>query len=163
MALGDRIAWLLATAGGLGLAPAAPGTFGTLGGVVLAVVAQVLVQGPALAVTLALLALVLLAIGCRLGPFARRVLGGEDPRSFVLDEVVGYLVTLTLAAAVRGDPTPLTHAVAFAWFRAFDVVKPPPIRRLEHLPGGCGIMMDDVMAGLYAGVGVLILGRVGWA
>ncbi|MEM9803501.1 MAG: phosphatidylglycerophosphatase A, partial [Planctomycetota bacterium] len=63
----------------------------------------------------------------------------------VVDEVVGYLVTI----AWTSGPSPLALFVAFVVFRFFDIVKPPPVRRFERLPGGDGILLDDVVAGLY--------------
>jgi|RhiMethySRZTD1v2_1073278.scaffolds.fasta_scaffold465339_2 phosphatidylglycerophosphatase A len=153
MSVVDRLRWLLITSGGLGLAPVAPGTFGTLGGVLLAVVLQASVAPGALGPWLAGTALVLLAFGCTQGAFSKRVFQCEDPGPFVLDEVVGYLVTVAIVTFVRhGPPTPWQHAAAFLAFRACDVVKPPPARRLEELPGGPGIMLDDFAAGIYAGL-----------
>ena len=70
--------------------------------------------------------------------------GGIDPGPVVIDEVIGMLVTLAFV------PVNLTGAiVAFVLFRLLDVVKPWPARRLEHLPGGFGVVLDDVMAGVY--------------
>jgi len=69
---------------------------------------------------------------------------GPDPGPVVIDELVGYLVSVAFL------PHSIWIAVAgFFLFRAFDIVKPPPARRLERLPGGWGIVMDDVAAGLY--------------
>jgi phosphatidylglycerophosphatase A len=74
--------------------------------------------------------------------------GVHDPGGFVLDEVVGQLIPLM--ALLPGPISPLGLALAFGLFRLFDISKPPPCRRLEALPGGVGIMADDVAAGLYA-------------
>ena len=161
MSIGDRFCWLLVTSCGLGLAPVASGTFGTLGGVVLAVGLQCFVHDKTLAFALLGLAAVLLAFGCAMGPFSKRMFKLEDPSQFVLDEVVGYLLTIAVYALLRGEPSPTIHACAFVAFRAFDVWKPPPARRMEELPGGLGIMMDDVFAGLYAGALVCLLPFVG--
>jgi len=69
---------------------------------------------------------------------------GKDPKRVVIDEAIGYLVTVALL------PHGLWTAVlGFLAFRVFDVVKPPPIRKLEELPGGWGIVLDDVLAGVY--------------
>jgi phosphatidylglycerophosphatase A len=82
-----------------------------------------------------------------------RVIGGEDPGLFVLDEVVGYVVTVAIAASLLGRlPDGLDHAAAFVAFRVFDVLKLPPARQLEDLPGAWGIMADDVAAGVQAGL-----------
>lgn len=89
---------------------------------------------------------------------AERRLGGKDPRAIVIDEVAG--MTLTVLAF---PPTLPVLAVGFALFRLFDVIKPFPARHAERLPGGAGVMADDLIAGLY-GLAVLGAGRalVGW-
>lgn len=140
---GDRWRLLAATAFGLGRFPAAPGTFGTLGGVALA---WLLAQSGTLYLPLLSAALVLLyALGRSLGNWADRRARAGDPGWFVLDEVLGYLVVLFWPV----PPSPLALVVAFAWFRLFDITKPWPARRLERLPGGDGILLDDVIAGVY--------------
>ncbi len=159
----DRIRWLLITSGGLGMSPVAPGTFGTLGGVLLAVLVQATCPVVALPWVLLGLAVGLFAFGCTTTAFVMRVFQREDPGPFVLDEVVGYLVTVGLYAALVAPPTPVGHMVAFFLFRAFDVIKVQPARRLEDLPGALGIMADDVMAGVYSGLGLwLLLPLLGW-
>ncbi|MEL6713102.1 MAG: phosphatidylglycerophosphatase A, partial [Planctomycetota bacterium] len=85
-------------------------------------------------------------------PWAER-LAGKDPGFFVMDEVVGYLV----AVAWIGPPTWLTLVVAFVLFRFFDILKPPPVRWFERIPGGDGILLDDVVAGVYALAGMAVL------
>ena len=89
---------------------------------------------------------------------AERVLGGKDPGAIVIDEVAG----MTLSALL----IPLTFwalAVAFLLFRVFDIVKPPPARASQHLSGGFGVMVDDLIAGLYAlAVLALLRAAVGW-
>ena len=128
--------------GYLGCSPVAPGTVGTLGGVLLAWL---------LAPTENYLLWVLLAcaatylVGRMLAPWAERE-SGKDPQTFVLDEVLGYLITV---AWVRG-PSLVTLVVGFALFRLFDVLKPGPVRRMERFPGGDGILLDDLVAGLLA-------------
>ncbi len=143
----------LSTCGFLGLIPVAPGTFGTLGGVAIAW---------ALARTEYFLLWVLLAAGAiyllgrSLGSWAEEYAGGKDPGFFVLDEVVGYLVTV----AWIGGPSPLALLLAFCAFRFFDVVKPPPVRNIERVGGGDGIMLDDVAAGVYGLVLVMAPARL---
>lgn len=150
----DRVRWLLITSCGLGCSPWAPGTVGTLGGVALGVGLQAAwptVAGAMWAWSIA--ALLLFGWGVRQTPFVARAFGGEDPGLFVLDEVVGYLVTLAVCTALAGElPDGLGHAGAFFAFRVFDVLKLPPARKLEDLPGALGIMADDVAAGVQAGV-----------
>jgi phosphatidylglycerophosphatase A len=69
----------------------------------------------------------------------------KDPHEVVIDEVAGQLVTLFLVPVTIG-----WYAAGFLLFRLFDIVKPPPARQLERLPGGAGIVLDDLAAGLYA-------------
>jgi phosphatidylglycerophosphatase A len=157
----DRARYLLVTGFGLGLAPVAPGTFGTLAGVVPAVVMSVCLDGSTLLLWLWGSASFLLGLGCLQSGFSQRVFGRADPGAFVLDEMVGYLVTVAVYTSVQGDVSPTAHGVAFLAFRAFDVLKPPPVDRLEELPGALGIMMDDVGAGVYAGVCVVVLAAFG--
>ncbi len=152
----DRCRYLLITGFGLGLAPFAPGTFGTLAGLLPAVLLPLWFEGPALIIALWSLAALLFAFGCAQTAFTARVFAKPDPGAFVLDEVVGYLVAIALYASVVGEPSALAHAIGFFMFRVFDILKPPPVGRLEEYPGAFGIMIDDVAAGLYAG-GLLVL------
>lgn len=76
---------------------------------------------------------------------------GEDPKQATVDEACGMAVAMLGVA-----PTLANCAVAFFLFRFFDVVKPPPARRLEQLHGGAGVMLDDVAAGVYTRVAMLI-------
>lgn len=153
---GDRIRLWLVTWFGLGLVPVAPGTAGTAGGVVLAVCLQAFLA-PALLVPVLWGGIALLLIvGCSMSGFVQRHFGTEDPQAFVLDEVVGYLVAIAMYATLKGEPGPMAHAIGFLSFRVFDVFKLQPARRMEELPGAPGIMADDVVAGIYAGVVLLV-------
>jgi len=152
----DRLRWLLITSGGLGCSPVAPGTVGTLGGVVLAVTLQwALPDHVVLAWSIA--AAVLFVWGCLQSKFVARTWPKEDPGQFVLDEVVGYLVTVLVYTLVRTEPDGFAHMAAFFAFRAFDVLKIQPARKLEDLPGAVGIMADDQMAGVYAGLSMWLV------
>lgn len=138
--------------GFLGCSPLIPGTVGTLGGVAVAWA----LSGTDGYLGWSLLAAALLyVVGRSLGDWAEKYAGRKDPGIFVVDEVIGYLVTV---AWVSG-PSLLTLVVGFFVFRFFDIVKPPPARRLERLGGGDGIILDDVVAGLY-GLAVMALARV---
>lgn len=134
--------WLW-SAGGLGLSPVAPGTFGTLGGVGAALL---LLGGPAWWIPAAAGAVALL--GVPLAAAAERITGRKDDQSFVLDEVAGYLVAVSWN--LQGWPMWGSLAAAFVAFRAFDIGKPWPVRQAERLPSGWGVVADDLLAGLYA-------------
>jgi len=162
--LHDRVFALLVSSGGLGYSPVASGTFGTLGGVAIALAFKLWIcprQGWSFGVAAGVTAAVIFAIGVALGPWAERWYRVKDPKPFVLDEVMGYLVALLrmprdVGGPLREGPSLWNEgpawkemAVAFVVFRIFDVVKPWPARRLEFLPRGWGIMLDDLVAALY--------------
>ena len=133
------MARFVATAGYVGYAPVAPGTFGSMAG--LFVYALLRWSGTHTAEFIAIA--VMLAAGIWAASVMERELG-KDPGPVVIDEVVGMLLTL-----VTLDVTPIGAVVGFFIFRALDIVKPFPAGRLERLHGGPGIMLDDVMAGVY--------------
>ncbi len=137
---------------GLGLLPKAPGTWGTLLGVALgallyATAASIYVV---VAVTLAVC-----GVGVYLARRAEREFGQKDPGWFVIDEVAGYLVVLIALPLMHN--VGVTLVLAFLMFRLFDIFKPPPIRALEALPHGYGVMADDLVAGVYAHVALRIV------
>lgn len=152
------LAMFLATGFGSGLSPVAPGTAGSLLGLALALlIARALAPGAsgsvAAAVGLLMSGLAVAFAGVPAATRACRALGAEDPGCVVIDEVAGQL----LASA----PVPLfsfgsTLGGGFAWFlsfvafRLFDIWKPGPVRRLQDLPEGWGVVADDVAAGLLA-------------
>jgi phosphatidylglycerophosphatase A len=134
---------------GLGLAPVAPGTFGTLAALPFWLVLMWLpLQWYALALG------VLFAFGCWVCGRSARLLGKDDYGGIVFDEIVGFLVTcIPLLPALHLKQGYFAHwlVAAFVLFRFFDVLKPWPIRELERrIHGGFGIMLDDVLAGVYA-------------
>ena len=136
----------------LGCAPFAPGTVGTLGGVA---IAWALRDSPHYLWLSLAVALAIYAVGRSLGPWAERYAKQKDPGFFVLDEVIGYLITV---AWLRG-PSTIALVVAFFVFRFFDVFKPRFARRMEALGGGDGILLDDVVAGVYGLVLVMLPAR----
>ncbi len=147
----DRLRLAIVSFGFLGLSPVAPGTVGTLGGVLLAYLFALTYHF----LFLTVVACLVLYFGTRvLGEWAEKHAGGKDPGFFVVDEVIGYLVTVLW---IQG-PSVLALTLAFFVFRFFDIVKPPPARRMEALGGGDGILLDDVVAGIY-GLLVMILAR----
>jgi phosphatidylglycerophosphatase A len=142
----DRLALFVATGLGSGYSPVAPGTAGSVVGVLLFLPLAGLAWPAQLAATAALAVLGTFAAS----RVAKRV-GREDPGLVVVDEVAGQWVTL-LALPL----TPLSALVGFLLFRAMDIVKPWPARELERLPGGLGIVADDLAAGVYAHLGLRV-------
>ncbi len=141
---GSRVAWFIGTGFGLGLMPKAPGTWGSLLGPPLVYLLQRALYTPTLYWAVSL-CLILLA-----GPIcgrAARFFGEKDPGPVVLDEIVSFVLVF---AAVRVTWT--TAVLGFLWFRIFDISKPWPAHRLEALPGGWGVLADDLAAGVYAGL-----------
>lgn len=142
----NRLRLALVSFGYLGCSPVAPGTVGTLGGVLLA---GLLARTELYLLWVLSACVALYLIGRSLAPWAERE-AGKDPQFFVIDEVLGYLITV---AWLRG-PSPVALVVGFALFRLFDVAKPGPVRWMERFPGGDGILLDDLMAGL---LGLVVL------
>jgi phosphatidylglycerophosphatase A len=135
-----RLGVFIATCAHVGYAPVAPGTFGSAVGLVVYYLVR---RQASTAVELGAIA-VILVVGLWSATEAEHHFGGIDPRPVVIDEVIGMLITLAL------HPVNVTGAiVGFFIFRVLDVVKPWPARRLELLPGGFGVVLDDVMAGVY--------------
>ncbi len=131
----------LATGFYSGFLPVAPGTWGSLVGMLLFLPLSRL-SLPAYIIVL----LILFVVGFFAADAAEKIMDRPDPGQIVIDEIVGMLVTLT-GAPVRFTPLIL----GFLIFRLFDIYKPFPVRWLDqHLRGGIGIMLDDVMAGIYS-------------
>jgi len=173
--IGDYLALAIATCG-VGYFPIAPGTMGSLVGVAI----YVLLWRSALEVDLAYLdgtsfsraytfwgpnfllmwTLPLFIVGLSLvgiwaASRAERLMGKKDPSQVVIDEVAGQLVTFMFVPAYFLHP--LMLLIGFVLFRAFDIIKPYPIRRVEGLHGGLGIVGDDIVAGLYAGAALALV------
>lgn len=136
----------IATVFGIGYIPFAPGTFGSLAGLLLwaALPSSAFAHAAAIAV--------LFALGTWSGSVAERHFARTDPGQVVIDEVLGMLVTLFMNPV--GWPG---AALAFLLFRAADIVKPYPANRLERLHGGVGVMADDAMAAVYANLALRVI------
>ena len=150
----SRLAMWVATVGGLGYSPWAPGTVGTLAAVplfaVLASLKDVSVSGYWLAVA-AVIAAAVWAAGA-----AEQALGEHDSGSIVIDEVAGYVV-----ASAWLDFSWAAAVLAFVLFRLFDIAKPFPISLIDRrVGGGFGVVADDLVAGLFAGVVATLLRRL---
>ena len=139
------------TAGYLGFAPGAPGTCGTLGGFLLALLVNRYTDLPQIR-AYALCSLLALFCGVTLlyGDWAEREFGRKDPPQAVSDEVAGFLLSVLMLPPLREGWEEAKLGAAFALFRLFDIWKPGPIRRLQALPGGAGILLDNLAAGLLA-------------
>lgn len=200
-----RLALALATVFGVGYIPKAPGTFGSLVGILFAIVTDpvavlflatmgagipsteaprlfghpVPTLSPLMLVLPSLIAFLIVAfLGVWCASRVAEYAGTNDPQHVVIDEVSGMHLTLVLALIPIGMPAHLARAdtasdfalysalsllnwkyllAGFILFRVFDIWKPYPVRRLEKLPGGWGIMADDWMAGIYAAIVLRIL------
>ena len=142
-----RWAWLLATFFGAGYLAPGPGTYGSVAAVLLwYATAHAFAPTPiTLAIATALAALIITSAGIPASTIVAREAARKDPGFVVIDEVAGQLFALILMR-----PTWHQAVLALLLFRLFDIWKPWPIRRLEALPNGTGIMLDDVAAGLLA-------------
>lgn len=147
------IATPIATWFGCGFAPVAPGTAGSLAAIAIAWLLERVYHVTAIEFGVLGLLLIAPAIWAA-GVFARE-LGKKDPGQVVVDEVVGQWITLAGAMHLNWK----SWLAAFLLFRLLDIWKPPPVRQLEHLPDGVGIVADDAMAGVY---GALVLYAAGW-
>jgi phosphatidylglycerophosphatase A len=140
------VALALATSGGVGYIPFAPGTFGSLAGLLL----WWLLPG-SLPVQLTVIVAIFI-LGSWSGSVAERHFATTDPGPVVIDEVLGMLVTLFL------NPVGWIGAIlGFLLFRASDIIKPYPANKLEQLHGGVGVMADDLMAAIYANLALRII------
>jgi phosphatidylglycerophosphatase A len=153
-----RAASLIATCFGIGRLPYAPGTWASL---------AALPTGWWLATTGGWYALLAAAIAVSvLGVVASaahaRASGLYDPSDCVVDELAGQWLALVPLAAMDRLGSPIAILLAFALFRFFDIVKPWPVAQLERLPGGYGIMADDIAAGLIAAALLAVVIAQGW-
>lgn len=140
-----KLSWLVATFFGCGRMRPGPGSWASAATVLLwwAISHS---AGPRVQISIALLLACLSVLsGIPAATRVARESGVKDPSFVVIDEVAGQMIAL-IAAPVRWK----TLLAGFILFRAFDIVKPPPLRLLERIPRGAGIMLDDVGAGLYA-------------
>src|SRR5215813_13827590 len=140
-------AWarVIATFFGAGRIEPGPGTGGSLCAILLWVIAMDLTPAKWQPEVLGVLIILAIALGIPAATQMCRSTGIKDPGFVVIDEVAGQWITLLLAPV-----TWKTAAVGFILFRGFDIVKPPPVRHLERLPEGTGVVVDDVAAGIYA-------------
>ena len=144
---------MLTSCFGLGFLPVAPGTWGSIPPVV--VFAACCLYGVSWAITSATMFFIAVGASISCVLFAPEVIGltgDKDPSQVVADEVAGQSLTFITAYAVGGKNVLIVSLVGFAAFRFFDILKPYPCKKLEKLPSGWGILADDLMAGVYAGI-----------
>jgi phosphatidylglycerophosphatase A len=151
-----RWAWTIATFFGAGFGKPGPGTWGSVATVLLWALFAWTAHPTPIILLYGLLLLIgfALALGIPAATIVARESGRKDPQFVVIDEVAGQWIALLFS------PADWRHGlIALILFRLFDIAKPFPIRRLENLPEGWGIVLDDVAAGLYA-LGVASLLRI---
>jgi len=153
---------ILTSCFGLGLLPLAPGTWGSLPPVfIFAAMSHFGVSAGPIAITMAALVLFGSIVCVLLAPAIIAATGKDDPREVVVDELAGQALTfLPIPYFFTTDSTTweicITTALGFLFFRLFDIIKPWPIRKLEKLPKGWGILADDLLAGVFAAIVVLV-------
>ena len=135
----SKITLILSTWFGTGLLPVAPGTFGTLSAI------PIILVSDGLGIPYKVLILIIItAAAIWTSGSAQVLLGKNDPPEVVIDEVAGFLFMLFLPLSWTA------LALGFILFRVFDILKPYPIKKVEKLKGGFGIVFDDLLAGVYA-------------
>jgi phosphatidylglycerophosphatase A len=153
--ISDKVALVIATGLGSGFSPVAPGTCGSFLGILLILLLSRLeVSGGSRMLLFLVLVAGISAAGIWAASRAERIFRRKDPPQVVIDEIVGQLLTFGL---IFKHPRFVLLLTGFLFFRLFDIVKPFPIRRLERVPMGVGIILDDLAAGFYASIILLIL------
>jgi len=144
----NRLIMAIATGFYIGNLPKAPGTWGSVAGLALWLLFKDVSLITYLSITVAAFVIGFFAAGS-----AEKILDRPDAGSIVIDEIVGMFVTLIMAPA-----HPAAWLLGFALFRFFDITKPFPVSWFDtHIHGGIGIMMDDVMAGIYALISLQVI------
>jgi phosphatidylglycerophosphatase A len=152
----DAAVWI-ATCGGVGYFPIAPGTAGSAVGIALVAALGRAELGPGWTwVLLGAAAVSIFVVGLWAAGRAEKFFGRTDPGHVVIDEVAGQVITFL----AQPEASWKWLLAGFVLFRFFDVIKPFPARRAERLPGGWGIMTDDVLAGLYSLAALAALGHL---
>jgi phosphatidylglycerophosphatase A len=157
--------WLVSCFG-LGYLPVAPGTWGSLPpAIIFALMYQFGVPGLTISIVMAVLTIVGSLVCVWLAPVVIAATGKSDPREVVVDEFAGQALTFLQAAFLIPDTFTLkqvwiTAIIGFLLFRLFDIVKPWPIHGLQKLPRGWGILIDDLLAGVYAAICLIICVRL---
>lgn len=156
-----RSAVLLATLFGIGRVPLAPATAASLAVAVFLFAIGALAPSALAPLPVALALLVLLAVAIWSSGEAEKELG-HDAHPIVVDEVVGMLAAVVGIGRIAEPNPALVLFLAFAFFRFFDIVKPFPIRSSQRLPGGWGVVVDDLLAGIATNIVLRLLQSRGW-
>lgn len=144
----DSVMLMISSASGLGLLPIAPGSFGALLGVIIHIVLKELVSEELLIYFIGVFIFVLLILSYYSLKWARVKYGTHDPKNFVLDEVIGYLITAFFTYNLNFY---LSVILCFLFFRIFDIIKIPPAYQIDKkMKGYWGVILDDVVSALYA-------------
>jgi undecaprenyl-diphosphatase len=153
---------LAASCLGLGWLPVAPGTWGSLApAIVFGLMCHFHAPSAVTLIIMAALALAGSVVCVKAAPAVIAATGKHDPGEVVADEFAGQAVTFFVAPFLAAGPTWIVALLGFVLFRLFDIFKPWPIRRLEKLPAGWGILADDLLAGVYAGAALFLCGKAG--
>ena len=153
----SRASWMLATFFGVGYLRPGPGTYASAITVLLWWALSRFIASAWLIPAAVIASVAITLLGIPPSTTVARESGQKDPGFVVIDEVAGQWITLLLAPV-----TWKSVAVGFILFRGFDIVKPPPVRQLERLPEGTGIVADDIAAGVYALAIMQLLLRFGF-
>lgn len=142
--LKEKVTEIIASCFYIGYIPGAPGTYGSLFALILISQFSVLTKNISIAI--------FIIIGLVFSTLMERQTGKKDDQRIVIDEFVGMLITFYYF-----DINLIYLIVGFAFFRLYDIYKPYPIRRIQNLPSGIGIMADDILAGVYARIVLFII------
>jgi phosphatidylglycerophosphatase A len=152
---------LLASCFGLGWLPLAPGTWGSLPpAAIFALMSYLNLSSTLICLVMVLLILAGSIVCVVCAPATLTATGKTDPPEVVVDEFAGQALTFIFTCALINPPVLATTIGGLLLFRFFDIVKPWPIRKLEKLPQGWGVLADDLLAGVYAGIALLICLRL---
>lgn len=151
----DKVFRIIITGFYIGDCPRLKGTLGTLEGVLLYALIVWLAPAPGRDLVIGFVILLLSVLCLSIGSWAERYYQQKDPPSFILDEIAGFLV-----ACIFSNPAWLKTILLFSIFRVLDIIKPFPIKKAQVLPGGSGILLDDLIAGFFANLFVQIINRV---
>ena len=154
---------LLVSFFGLGYGPVAPGTWGSFGAVVIYAVLWRVLGMPWCWWSALILAVAACVVNLLLGDWAIEHYGSSDPKQVVIDEAAGMWLSVLLVPAHTAMGVLWVCGLAFVVFRAFDILKLPPARQLERLPGGAGILCDDLAAGVQTNIVLQVVFRLLWS